>query len=189
MIERIRTTTIKDGAGNPHRYSTTVFGAKKGTPLALRLLRILSGPIAKFLRTVDFSRLAKGDLESVADLDLTGIAEAVSDFPNRVISEGGFDFVCELLESTKRLKIDPTGQEVWQPLNPHTVDAVYAGNAEEMIRAVVWVITENWAPLSQDGTRSWRGILSGLVPSQSLPATDSETSENENMRILAEAER
>ena len=167
MIELQANTKIKDALGVEHDYMTIKFGSEVGTGIFLRLAKVVAGPLSEFLLSVDL-----GATESVLDVDVSGLGRAIADFPSRLLAEGGFSFLSEILRQTKRGRTDPsTGRVDWADLKDrHNVDRVYAGNYPELFRAVSWVVLVNFAPFLPDGSQSWLGLWKMLK--DALPGPD-----------------
>lgn len=148
-------TTIKDSEGNDHEYMTVSFPSSEGMDLLLTIGQILGGPLGYFIETL-FSLSAE---EEEFDINLSQLPSLVERLPQTLLEKGGYRLFMRILSKTKRCRENDT----WDALKEQRFfDSVYASNYIELFEAVGWVLKVNFAPFSQDGTRSWNGLWEKL---------------------------
>lgn len=172
MAENV--TKIADCHGDEHTYNTDPFPASESWTLMLEVLQVMGGPVGTVLQTIlaMLQRMARdgGAAEgfSLADVDLGGInlPDMLQKAPGILLEKGGPEFLRRILARTRRCRVatgkNPSNEDFEDVGEKAMFDRVYAGNIWEAGQAVLWVMGENWAPFSPDGTRSWIGLLTLL---------------------------
>jgi len=154
-------TTISDSEGQEHEYMTVAFPTSEGTDLLLTLGQIVGGPFGYAIKSM-FS--LSGSDEMDLDVDLSQLPTIIERIPQMLVKEGGSKLIQKILSKTRRCN----GDGKWVALKEQRhFDSVYASNYVEMFKAIAWVLEVNFAPFSQDGSPSWKGLwtkLTSLIP-------------------------
>lgn len=137
-----RTTSMTDDDGQSHEYSLIQHGASEGFDLLPRMLEVVGEPIAVALlgdgsSDVDLDQLRDGAVEMELSLRGDLLGPQITTFCRRLVAAGGAGLVRDLLKYTQR---------DGKPLADRThFDAAFQGNYGELMMAVKWAITENFA--------------------------------------------
>lgn len=153
-------TTEIDG----HRYECTPFGFDDSVDIGLRIVSILGGPVGEaFDAATKTVKNVNADALLESNIDLGAVGKALSNVPRGILEQGGPAFVRRILARTKRGYRDAAGKEIMMSLSEtHVLDAAYAGNLGEMMRAVMFVLRANYGPLPGGASVSLPGLLSSL---------------------------
>jgi len=149
-------TVIKDRWGVEHTYRIErYYGALFAANELPRVTALLGEPMGMAL-----------DAISLHQPDYQRVGQAIQTMMRRLDENGGGEWIISLMKGVYRSHPPKEGEEanaadgqVWRRVADH-FDDIYAGNMPEMIRAVAWVIKEQFDPFG-----------SGALDASALPHT------------------
>lgn len=149
-----QTFDVKSRDGSIHNYSCLPHPSRTGGGLNLLLdIARIAGPVLG--GAIKAMLGLPGD--SLEDIDVSVLADSVSEIPERLVLQGGADFVGKVLKYTRR--------DTKELSKPHEFDTAYTGNYGELILAVGKVLEINFSPFGQGGTSSLSGIWQSVLQS------------------------
>lgn len=153
----IKTTTILDVYGKPHKYTCVPFGFRQSTAIFLKLQTGFLASVGPVMAGL-VNGATTGDGIDLKDLPKT-IGPALSSVPEQILQHGGSDLISEIFGRAHR----ETGGDML-PLNLEcNLDLAYSGgNYAECLRALAWILGVNYLPFLPDGTPDWSGLLMAL---------------------------
>ena len=159
-------TEIEDVDHQPHRYGCTLHPAGEGFDLATELAQVVGGTLGRLFASVSGPG---NQADPDADGD-GGIGAALEHLPTAILDKGGHKLAKRILHYTGRESTpDANGRAKQERLRDQKVfDDVFAGNYNEMIDAVTWVLKVNYGPFFEGITDRLSGLLANA--SNSLPA-------------------
>lgn len=142
MVDRNRESYFTDVEGEEHFYRMQLFPAGIGYDLSLEIADACSGLVAPLLELTEGKDL--GEITQI-------IGAAIPEIARNLIKIGGSAMVLRLLSHTKRdgEKFGAQKRKSKAGRGPKTMssqlfDEVYSGNYGELLRVLVWVISENF---------------------------------------------
>lgn len=148
-----REIELTDEDGSEHTYVMIQFGAIEGIELAPLVIECLAEPIGNAIQAFMGSRgfmpetqpeetagdVPESGLSGVldADFDATLAGKAVAELARKIAKAGGAKFMLRLFAHTMR-----DGKKLADKTN---FDQAYQGNYLELMRAIGWVVVENYA--------------------------------------------
>lgn len=163
-IERTRKTTdIESDFGDLHAYETVLLPAGEGFDMMPRLVRIFGESIGNVVGALD----GVGGQEDLADMKLDGeaLGTAIRKLAEAIIDAGGYKFALEILKYTLRQAADGKQEKLG---DLHTFNRVYQGNYGELIAALAWVLTVNFAPFFKRHLGDVATRAAGLLQKKSV---------------------
>lgn len=129
-------------------YTVSQFGAREGSRVLVRLMKILGSIAGAGLQQVDKKSLATGSDGNVT-LSLAAIGHAITDFADK-IGEDDFDWLCEKFIPTTEVSGGTYKQGI--PLATDGVfDLHFAGQYAEMGQWLLFAIEVNYASFLPEG--------------------------------------